>query len=748
MTKRLRLLLAPAVAAMALGASACTSATDDSASPPGTDLDSDEILLTAGLQTVDSCDALLERIKDDAIERVGPYGFDQGGPVVAFEDDVLEERDVATDDFAAEESANRLDRATPSATQATDGQAVAADTDAGEAGGGSGGFSETNVQEQGVDEADLVKTDGERLVVVQGNELQVIDTTLAVPELVKTVRLPEETWGGELFLDGDRALLMTTGYTDRPFIEGREAIDWYVGSPLGRLVEVDLAEGEVSRILEFEGSYLSAREIDGSIRIVLTAPANRFAFVYPSNDSAVDAAEQANRSLIESSTIEQWLPTYRITEGGQTVTEGQIVDCERVHLPAEFAGFGSLVMLTADLDDGLAVNDAVSVFTDAQTMYASTDRVAIATPKWPTYGPDGELVEDADDFSTAIHTFDITDADRASYVASGAVRGHLLNQYSLSESEGYLRVATTDGSPWFGGEQTSESYVTVLAEDGNVLDQVGQVGGLGLDEQIFAVRFIGDMAYVVTFRQVDPLYTIDLSDPTDPRVAGELKIPGFSSYLHPLDSDHLLGVGTDGDDEGRTFGTVVSLFDVSDPSDPTITAKLNFDEAAGFGPEGSSYTPISSDAKAFTYWDGTAIVPVSWWRYDEANGSETNGSEAVLVDVDVDGSLTERGRVSHPSTRECESGVVVEDVPLPVEPDGGAGETPSTGDAEAEFVEPDEPDEPAVDRIVPRPDEYCFTWTPQINRSVIIDGDLYTVSEAGVQVSDFETLTDVTWIRF
>jgi hypothetical protein len=90
-------------------------------------------------------------------------------------------------------------------------------------------------------------------------------------------------------------------------------------------------------------------------------------------------------------------------------------------------------------------------------------------------------------------------------------------------------------------------------------------------------------------------------------------------------------------------------------------------------------------------------------------------------------------------------------VPLPVEPDGGAGETPSTGDAEAEFVEPDEPDEPdepAVDRIVPGPGEYCFTWTPQINRSVIIDGDLYTVSEAGVQVSDFETLTDVTWIRF
>jgi hypothetical protein len=341
-----------------------------------------------------------------------------------------------------------------------------------------------------------------------------------------------------------------------------------------------------------------------------------------------------------------------------------------------------------------------------------------------------------DDFSTAIHTFDITDDTSARYVASGAVRGHLLNQYSLSEHEGYLRVATTDGSPWGGArEAASESFVTVLAEEGDVLSQVGQVGGLGLDEQIFAVRFIGDQGYVVTFRQIDPLYTIDLSDPTAPRVAGELKIPGFSSYLHPVDTDHLLGVGTDGDEEGRTFGTAVSLFDVSDPSNPALTAKLNFDEVAGFSPNGSSYTPVSSDAKAFTYWNDIAIVPISWWDYDPQVGTETSGSEAVLVDVDVNGNLSERGRVSHPTTQQCDGGIIVEDV---------------GSDAEASFVDPetDEEADTAAGRTVPAPGEYCYTSAPQIHRSVIIDGDLYTVSDAGVRVNTLDTLADVAWIRF
>jgi len=747
MKKRFLARLAPVCLAGLLGATACTDSveTDQGGLDPDrtgtTNLSTDEILLTSGLATVDSCDALLERIKDEAIERVGPYGF-QNQPhlfTAEFDETFADEEGAATD--AAEAAPSTTGARAQADVAAADGD----DSGSLAAGGADGEFSETNNQELGVDEADLVKTDGERLVIVSGPTLRVIDTTGRTPELVKTIDLPDETWGGQLFLRGDRALLMTTGWTDRPFMERSIPVDWYPGSPTGRLIEVDLNTGRVARSFEFEGSYLSAREIDGSIRIVLTAAADRFAFVYPSNDGALESAEQANRNLIEESTIDQWIPTFRVVEGGDTVAEGPIVDCDRVHLPAEFAGFGSLVMLTADLDDGFEVNDSLSVFTDAQTMYASTDRVAVATPSWPEFDDDGELLPERLDYSTALHTFDITDPDRADYVASGSVRGHLLNQYSLSEYDGYLRVATTDGDPWWGGTEESESFVTVLSEDDGVLRQVGQVGGLGKGEQIYAVRFIGDIGYVVTFQQIDPLYVVDLRSPTEPRVLGELKIPGFSSYLHPVGEDHLLGIGTDGDETGRTFGAAISLFDVSDLNDPQIIDKVNFDDVVDVG-QGSTYTPVSNDAKAFTFWDDVAIVPVSWWDYDPNRNTEENGSDVVLVEVDTNsGELTEIGRVSTPKTRECESGVYIEEpLPVPVE---------ESSDAEASFVDP-EPEAavtapPAEEALVgPSPEEYCWSWAPEIQRTVVIGDNLYSISEGGVLVNSFDGLDNVAWIPF
>ncbi len=767
---------APMLLAGALLTASCSDATSGQASgntldgragidTPVTDLSTDEIVLTSGLTTAEDCSALLEQIKNEAVERVGPYGFDQGGwygPVVDFavdeEADAMESSDDAAFDGAAAST-------TTAPAVATESRAVAGDeaaADTAEAAVEGEDFSGTNNQEQGVDEADLVKTDGERLVIASGNTLRVIDVTGSLPRLTTTVELPDDVWAGQMFLDGDRVLLMNSGWTDEPFIERSIPTDWYPGSPVGRLMEIDLDSGDIVRTLEFEGSYLSAREIDGSIRIVLTATADRFAFVYPSNQGAEDSAEKANRDLIEQSTIEQWLPTYRITEGGRTVDEGTLVDCDRVHLPTEFAGFGSMIMLTTDMDNGLTVTDSLAVFTDAQTMYASTDRVAIATPRWPEFTDDGQWIDEGD-LRTAIHTFDITDPDRADYVASGLVDGSLLNQFSLSEHDGYLRVATTDGSPW--GRESSESFVTVLEEQGNVLKVVGQVGGLGPGERIFSVRFMGDVAYVVTFREVDPLYTVDLSDPTDPVVKGELKIPGFSDYLHPVEGEYLLGVGMDGDEEGRIDGAVVSLFDVSDLTNPTRVAKLPLGPKGGSESfesfEWGSWTPVSHDAKAFTYFDGHAVVPVGWWGYDDASQSERNGSDAVVIDVDLDGTLTEVGRVSHPVTAECE---VYRDGDWFIEPAETTTTTATrapdeideelleeTGDAEASFARDEEP--PAeTTTTAPAPGEfeerYCWEWQPEIQRSIIIGDDIYTLSEAGVQVNTFTGLDEITWIPF
>jgi hypothetical protein len=755
--------LVSGVLAALLVAGACTSGSDEPAASDPTDLGRDQIQLTSGLGTLDSCDALLDRLKADALDRVGPYGFNGGGAPFGTVDFALEEAEASMDD-----SADAGDRSTAQAELA--------------AGSGEGEFSETNNQEASVDEADLVKTDGQRLVVASGNRLEIIDVTGSTPRLVNTVQLPDEVWGGELFLSGNRAVLMTSGYTPEPFLRGAADLAWFPGSSTGRVMEIDLEAGTIERTLEFEGSYLSAREIDGTIRIVVSASEQRFNFVFPSSQGAEDTAEAANRGLIESSTIEMWLPTYRVIDGGpggEVVTDGPIVECGDVHLPAEFAGFGSLVVLTADIDDGLTVTDSLSVFTDGRTVYASPDRLAVATPRWPEYDEEGNIKEGTDDYRTAIHHFDISDPANTSYTASGTVRGHLLNQYSLSESNGFLRVATTDGTPW--DSRNSESYVTVLAEEGGQLVQVGQVGGLGVGEQIFAVRFLGDLAYVVTFEQIDPLYTVDLTDPANPVVRGELKIPGVSDYLHPWGDGYLVAVGRDGDDQGLTGGVVATLFDVRDANNPTQVTKLPLSPTG----DGSfdwfdSFSPVQSDARAFTPWQDVAIIPVAWYGgIERANAyEENNGQAVVLVRVDTEaGTLTPIGRVGHPVAGECESetgltelggdGQIVVDVgdlqtvstaSASSSPAGAAEEPASdatdtnsgTEDAEASLVEPaeEEPADDIAEEILPGPDGFCYRYQPEIRRSVVIGDNLYTISEAGVAVNNFDSLDAVTWIPF
>ncbi len=723
---------------LAMIASACSTGTTDPGrasgdATPTTDLSSDEIILTSGLGTVNSCDDLLTELQAEGMERVGPYGFGQnGGPI--FLDDMAMESDDAM-----EESTATFD--TDASVSDTSGAARSS-----AAGEGSSNFSSTNVQEAGVDEADRVKTDGKRLVAVANGYLNVLDVSGDEPGLERSIRLPEDVWDGELFMVGDSALLMTSGWTDLPFGPAASSIDWFPGSPTTQIVEIDLETGKTGSTLEFEGGYLSAREIDGSIRIVLTASANRFNFLFPSNEGATDQAEKANKDIIAESTIDQWIPTFRLSDGSTVVEEGPIVDCDRVHLPGSFAGFGSVVVLTADVDNGLSINDSLSIFTDANTVYASMDRLVVATPRWPEFDPStGEPLDD-ETYRTALHTFDITDPNKASYQASGTVVGNLLSQYSLSEYEGYLRVATTAGSPW--NSQGSESFVTVMAENGSTLESVGQVGGLGIGEQIFAVRFLGNKGYVVTFEQIDPLYVVDLSDPTDPEVKGELKIPGFSSYLHPLDDDLLLGVGTDGDETGATQGAVASLFDVSDPTDPKLIDKMPLGPTdLADADEVYSYSQVASDPRAFTYWDDTALIPVGWWGYSERNQTETNGSAVELITVDGD-ELNKVGSVRPPVHKECDgmSVEVVEEFEDQFEEDEAVidEESDEPVDAEAEFAESETQPAPRKGD----PEHYCWSFQPEIYRTVIVDGKLYSVTYNGVVVNDFESLEQEAWIPF
>jgi uncharacterized secreted protein with C-terminal beta-propeller domain len=290
-------------------------------------------------------------------------------------------------------------------------------------------------------------------------------------------------------------------------------------------------------------------------------------------------------------------------------------------------------VLTVDLARGLKPLDSDSLMTDAQTIYASKRSLFVAAERWfdPTVGDPDQLV-DAGRF-TAIHKFAL-DPESAEYRASGDVRGFVLNQFSLSEQDGALRVATTDQPPWRANaeQRESESYVTVL---GDGLNEIARVGGLGRGERIFAVRFLGERGYVVTFRQIDPLYTLDLSNPEKPAVRGELKILGFSSYLHPIGNDLLLGLGQDANDQGQARGTQLSLFDVFDLSAPKRLHSYELGE--------STSSAAEYDHHAFLYWPPTklTVLPVSAYRPEDS----FNGAFGFRIDRDK--GISQLGSAEH-----------------------------------------------------------------------------------------------------
>ena len=400
--------------------------------------------------------------------------------------------------------------------------------------------------------------------------------------------------------------------------------------------EVDLSNPDslrVVRTVRLDGTYLSARAIGDTVRMVVSSYPAQLPFLYPSNPNAEQAALEANRQIIRDSKIENWLPGYTAYDAdGRETSSGLLVDCARMHRPEEFAGFDTLSVTTLDLSGSLQIGGGTGVIAEGQTVYASQEALYVSTnvyipnDAWTRFPNDMPILEQT--YQTAIHKFDIAGEGPAQYLASGSVEGHLLNQFAMDEYEGFLRVATTKGTPW-GGEG-AESQVVVLAERDGVLTQVGAVGDMGQGERIYSVRFIGDTGYVVTFQQVDPLYVLDLRDPEHPTVSGELHIPGYSAYLHPLGEGLLLGVGQDADSEGRVLGAKATMFDVSDPANPRAIGSWTMRDGA---------SDVEWDHLAFLYWapEDVAVLPLSLWQ-EQFFG-------AVVLKTD-DG-LREFGRISH-----------------------------------------------------------------------------------------------------
>jgi hypothetical protein len=488
--------------------------------------------------------------------------------------------------------------------------------------------SGTNVQEAGVDEPDIVKTDGSRLFAIAGNALHAIDVRDATPVRRGSLAIDPAAFEHNLLLRGDRLLLISRIETGLIEYDQMSTVPPPVGEPKTRLTEVDVSDParmRVVRTLDVEGGYVSARLTGDTARVVISSPPRAL-------DTSVRQVQRAP--------IGAWMPHATLTRRGRASQRvRRLVPCRSVRRPAGFSGLDMVTVLTIDLARGLPAVDADAVMTDAETVYGSPSSLYVATQRWidPQTVATGEP---PDRMHTAIHRFDASEAGRTAYRSTGQVPGFLLSQWAMSEHDGHLRVASTQAPDWWGGTvRESESHVTVLREDGGRLVAVGSVGGLGHGERIFAVRFIDDVGYVVTFRQTDPLYTVDVSTPTAPRVLGELKVRGYSAYLHPVGDGLLLGVGQDATAQGQTLGTQISLFDVSDPASPTRLHQRTLGQGAS--------SAVEFDHRAFLYWPRTrlAVVPYEEWSQ---MGAGLSFGGAVGLQVGRAGGIAELGRVSHP----------------------------------------------------------------------------------------------------
>ncbi len=576
------------------------------------------------------CEQLRRWYVARALPQVGPWGF--GVPVLA---------------YAERSSAGPASGAAPVPAAGPSGALDAVGSSA----------TGTNVQEAGVDEADVAKTDGRLVVRLDDRSLVVTDVSEDTPVELSRTRLPGPRLSGAgLLLHGDTAVVVGDQPTYRSYRGpvpdvgsvpsdgvpdiGRTSLPQRALPSRAAIVSLDLADPahpQVTGRQVVDGGAVSTREYsDGTVRVVVTTGYPSLPFVSPGSGRSTADAARANRAIVRGAPAEAWLPGVRADGGART----PLLDCSDVRHPAVASGFGTLSVLAFPADDPSAL-EATAVTAAGDLAYSSADRLYVATSREPGGGgvvtplgePSGPLLDDTATDSrvapplrtrTTIHAFAL-DGPRTTYVASGTVKGSVEDRWSLDEYDGHLRVAVATGPSW----RPSDNAVVVLAERGDRLVETGRVDGLGRHEQIQSVRWLDDLAVVVTFRQTDPLYTLDLADPSAPRLLGALKVPGFSSYLHPLGGDRLLGIGHDVSRTGVDHGAQAATFDLRDTGDVRRTSVLalgrDTDVGVGWDPRAFAYVPS----------ERTLVLPVQSWT--------TGRSRFVAVRVGADGSLERTG---------------------------------------------------------------------------------------------------------
>ena len=564
-------------------------------------------------------------------------------------------------------------------------------------------YTETNTQVEGVDEADFVKTDGTRIFVLSGQKLYLARSW--PPEDLSVVT--SRTLSGyplEMFLDDRGQVVVFSAWWPEQGPDELWCGPWGCGGrqAFTRVAVFD-ASGDGLRLVRemyFPGSYVSSRRIDGSVRLVLRdhlrmpgdlrywpedfrgdPPEDREAF-----EAALERVMEANEAKIRAQRLADWLPTAWMGSASDRTDLSR--DCTSYHRPNAPVRLGLASVVTLDLRAERPRATQLAVLGQVGEIYASRDTLFLASPHW-WWRPVADQRT-----HTYLHALDLSQPDRTRYLGSGGVPGVLLDQFSMDEHLGFLRVATTVET-WGSDEDIwrvdTSNRVTVLGISDGRLIEVGRVTGLARGERITSARFVGDKGFVVTFEQIDPLFTLDLANPFAPRLVGELKVPGFSTYIHPLDDGHLLTIGVDLPDPGPN-GQVdwsqramkLTVFDVTDFARPREMYTERVGTAYGWSEAGWNH-------KAFNWFPARNMlaIPFSDYRPSAQDYWGSFVSDLRLFEVDLAVGITPRGRVS------------MRDL----------------------FV-------------VHGARDWSWRYSPWVRRSVMADDYAYAISDAGIRVVD------------
>ena len=487
-------------------------------------------------------------------------------------------------------------------------------------------YSKTNIQVENVDEADVVKTDGKYIYYISSRKIVILDINKQeeLNKIAEINYINEKIIPSELYINNNKLIVIGNEnnyiYNSSPVKETTDYI-YKSGTYKQNTVSIvydlsDIQNPKETRRIEIEGNYVSSRMIENNIYLV----ANKSIYTYKLINSEIEDLDEKD-----------FKPSYTDTA---VSNKEKYIDFDEIHYFDDIENFNYLSVAGFNINSKDEVN-VETLLGAGEDIYSSTKNMYIAKSK-TVYDANSRKYIGED---TKILKFNL-DNGKITFKAEVNIEGKINNQFSMDENEkGEFRIATTIGDVDYNiAKSKSSNSLFILDEE---LNEIGRLDGIAPGEKIYSVRYSGDKAYMVTFYEMDPLFVIDLSDSKNPKILGELKIPGYSSYLHPYDETHLIGFGYDTKSNYNNSGVVrdglkMSMFDISDLKNPKemFTIKIG---------DSRTYSELIDNHKVLLFSKEKNFIafPVSGY----INGKYE--SKAQIYDIDLEKGFSLKGEIEH-----------------------------------------------------------------------------------------------------